>query len=169
VSRPESDVTMELLSPPDELFVRIEDCLERLLDRSRAICVFLADGSGQLISESGKGTTLDTAPLAAVAASNMAATGELARQMGESAPFSYLFHEGQRRSIYISSVPENFLLVIIFDEMTQIGLVRIFARLAVNELLTVATELEPWMERASSLVDKDFGEALAKGLDEAFI
>ncbi|MDH4208052.1 MAG: roadblock/LC7 domain-containing protein [Anaerolineae bacterium] len=160
---------MELLSPPDELFMRIEDCLERLLERSRAICVFLADGSGQLIGERGRRVALDTAALAAVAASNMAATGELARQMGESAPFSYLFHEGHRRNIYISAVPENFLLAVIFDEMTQIGLVRIFARLAVNELRSVAAELEPWMERVSSLVDEDFGEALAKGLDDAFI
>lgn len=160
---------MELLRPPEELFLRIEDCLDRLLDRSRAICVFLADGSGQLVSESGRGTKLDTTALAAVAASNMAATGELARQMGESAPFSYLFHEGRTRSIYISSVPQTFLLVIIFDEMTQIGLVRILARVAVRELLSVTAELEPWMERTSSLVDEDFGEALAKGLDEAFI
>ncbi len=169
MSQPEREVTMELVSSPEELFVRIEDCLERLLDRSRAICVFLADSSGQLISESGKGVGLDTAALAAVAASNMAATAELARQMGEATPFSYLFHEGQRRSIYISSVRETLLLAIIFDEMTQIGLVRIFARLAVNELVDVAIELEPWVERASPLMDDEFGEALAKGLDDAFI
>jgi predicted regulator of Ras-like GTPase activity (Roadblock/LC7/MglB family) len=160
---------MDPLGPPDELFVRTEDALQRLLDRSRAICVFLADRSGQLISESGKDATLDLPSLSAVAASNMGATAEMARQMGEPTPFSYLFHQGQRRSIYISSVGETFLLAIIFDEMTQIGLVRIFARLAVNELLDLATELEPWMDRASALVDEGFGEALAKGLDEAFI
>jgi hypothetical protein len=53
--------------------------------------------------------------------------------------------------------------------MTQIGLVRIFARLAVNELSEVASELEPWLERASGVVDREFRAALAEGLDQAFI
>jgi predicted regulator of Ras-like GTPase activity (Roadblock/LC7/MglB family) len=160
---------MESLNPPTELFIHVEDCLDRLLDRSRAICVFLADISGQLISEKGRDEGLDIPALAAVTASNMAATGEMARQLGEPVPFSYLFHEGRRRNIYISAVGESFLLVIVFDDMTQIGLVRIFARLAVNELIKVAEEMEPWLERAASVVDREFGGALAEGLDEAFI
>ena len=160
---------MEPLNPPDQLFIRIDDCLERLLNRSRAVCVLLADISGQLITEKGKDAGLDTSALAAVTASNMAATAEMARQMGEPSSFSYLFHEGQRRSIYISAVGETFLLAIIFDELSQVGLVRIFARLAVNELLQVAAELEPWLHKVSSVVDREFGGALAEGLDEAFI
>jgi predicted regulator of Ras-like GTPase activity (Roadblock/LC7/MglB family) len=160
---------MQHLKPPDELFVRMDDCLERLLDRSRAVCVLLADISGQLIVQRGKDARLDTSALAAVTASNMAATEEMARQIGEPAPFSYLFHEGTRRSIYVSAVGKTFLLLIIFDEMSQVGLVRIFARLAVNELLEVTTELEPWLEKAGSVVDRDFGGALADQLDKAFI
>ena len=160
---------METRSPPEALFVRIDDCLERLLNRSRAVCVLLADISGQLIGETGKDAGVDTAALAAVTASNMAATAEVARQMGEVAPFSYIFHEGQKRSIYISAVGETMLLVIIFDELSQVGLVRIFARLAVNELLDVAAELEPWLQQAGPLMDGEFGEAVAEGLDEAFI
>jgi predicted regulator of Ras-like GTPase activity (Roadblock/LC7/MglB family) len=156
------------LPPPEELFMRMEDCLERLLDRSRAVSVLLADISGQLLVEKGKDPEVDTAALAAVTAGNMAATAEMAKQMGEPAPFSYIFHEGRRRNIYISAVGQTFLLAIIFDEMSQIGLVRIFARLAVNELLEIADELEPWLEKASSMVDREFGGALAQGLDDAF-
>lgn len=159
---------METLIPPREPFIKIENCLDRLLHRSRALCVLLADISGQLISEKGNNEGLDTSALAALTASNMAATAEIARQLDEPAPFSYLFHEGQRRHIYISAIGASFLLAIIFDEMTQIGLVRIFARLAVNELLEVASELEPWLEKASAVVDREFRGALAEGLDEAF-
>jgi predicted regulator of Ras-like GTPase activity (Roadblock/LC7/MglB family) len=147
----------------------MEDCLERLLTRSRAICVLLADITGQLISERGKDKELNTTALAAVTASNVAATEEIARQLGEPAPFSYLLHEGQRRHIYISSVGQTFLLVIIFDEMTPIGLVRIFARLAVNELFELVSDLEPWLQKAGAFIDREFREALAEGLDKAFI
>ncbi len=160
---------METLIPPREPFIKIENSLERLLTRSRAICVLLADVTGQLVSEKGGDQGVDTSALAALTAGNVAATAEIARQLGEPEPFSYLFHEGQRRHIYISSVGRTFLLVIIFDQMTQIGLVRIFARLAVNELLDVASELEPWLDKASGVVDREFRGALAEGLDRAFI
>ena len=160
---------MEGLIAPCEPLIRIEGHLERLLHRSRALCVLLADISGQLISEKGSKEGLDTVALAALAASNMAATAEMARQIGETASFSYLFHEGQRQHIYISAVGRTFLLIVIFDQMTQIGLVRIFAKLAVRELLQVAPELGPWLEKASVAVDRQFGDALAEGLDKAFI
>jgi predicted regulator of Ras-like GTPase activity (Roadblock/LC7/MglB family) len=130
--------------------------------------VLLADISGQIVSEQGTNEGLDTAGLAALAASNMSATAEMAKQIGETSSFSYLFHEGKERHIYISAVGQTFLLVVIFDETTQIGLVRIFAKLATRELLEVAAELEPWLQKASALVDREFGEALAEGLDKAF-
>jgi predicted regulator of Ras-like GTPase activity (Roadblock/LC7/MglB family) len=155
------------LTVPREPLVKIDQCLEALLHRSRAICVFLADVSGQLICEKGNRGTLDTVSLAALAAGNLAATAEMAKRIGENAPFSYLFHEGERRNAYISAVGDSFILVIVFDEMTQIGLVRIFARLAVGELRDIAPELEPWMEKASAAVDREFGDALAEGLDQA--
>lgn len=159
---------METLIAPRETLVKIENYLERLLSRSRALCVLLVDISGQLIAEKGNNEGLDTSTLAALAASNVAATAEIARQLDEPEPFSYLFHEGKRRHIYISAIGASSLLVIIFDEMTQIGLVRIFARLAVNELLEVASELESWLQKASGVVDREFRGALAEGLDEAF-
>jgi len=160
---------MEDLILPREALIKIEAYLERLLDRSRGLCVLLADISGQLISEKGEQKGFDTVSLAALAASNMAATKEMAKRIGESGSFSYLFHEGQERHIYVSAVGRTFLLVIIFDEMTQIGLVRIFAKLASKELLQVVPELEPWLEKYSTVVDRDFRDALAEGLDTAFI
>lgn len=160
---------MEDLVLPQEPLVRIDGCLEALLHRSRALCVLLADITGQLISERGTRGVLDTVALAALAASNMAASAEMAKQIGESTPFSYLFHEGQKRHVYVSAVGQTFLLIVVFDETTQIGLVRIFARLASTELRQVACQLEPLMEKASAVVDREFGDALAEGLDQAFV
>ncbi len=154
---------------PGGALTEIEACLERLLERSRAVCVLLADISGQLISKKGTTEGLDVAAVSALAASDMAAAAEMARQVGDARPFSDCFHEGDRRHIYVSAVEQNSVLVVIFDEMTQIGLVRIFAKLAVKELSQAAAELEPWLEQASLAVDREFGDALAEGLDEAFI
>lgn len=160
---------MEGSIPPREPLIKIEACLEQLLIRSRALYVLLADASGQLIDDKGKNEGFDTAALAALTASNMAATSEIAKQIGEPEAFSDLFHEGQRRHIYIAAVGQTFVLVIVFDEMTQIGLVRIFAKLAVRELLQVIPELERWLEKAGATVDREFGGALAEGLDKSLI
>ncbi len=159
---------MEDLVLPQEPLAKIDRCLEALLQRTQALCALLADVTGLLVCEKGNRGVFDTVALAALAASNMAATAEMAKQIGEDAPFSYLFHEGQRRRVYVSAVGWTFLLIIIFDEKTQIGLVRIFARLASGELRALALELEPWMEKASAVVDREFGDALAEGLDQAF-
>ena len=158
---------MEDLVLPQEPLTKIERCLEALLHRSRAVCVMLADIAGLLICETGNRGFLDPVALAALAASNMAATAEMAKQIGEHAPFSYLFHEGERRHVYVSAVGSNLLLIIVFDQKTQIGLVRIFARLASGELGPLALELEPFMDRAGATVDREFGNALAEGLDQA--
>jgi len=160
---------VEGLVLPQEPLTKIDRCLEALLHRSRALCVLVADVTGLLICEKGNRGGLDTVALAALAAGNMAATAEMAKQIGEGAPFSYLFHEGRKRHVYLSAVGQTFLLAVIFDERTQIGLVRIFARLASAELRQVASQLEPLMEKASAVVDREFGDALAEGLDQAFV
>ena len=87
---------METLIAPRETLVKIENYLERLLNRSRALCVLLVDISGQLIAVKGNNEGLDTSTLAALAASNVAATAEIARQLDEPEPFCYLLHEGKR-------------------------------------------------------------------------
>jgi hypothetical protein len=83
--------------------MKLEACLERLLHGSGALSVLLADMSGHLINQKGSNEELDTVSLAALAAANMAATREKARQIGETASFSYLLYRGQRRHMYVSA------------------------------------------------------------------
>lgn len=144
---------------------KIERHLIHLHSRAQAICTLLADISGQLISAVGTAPATDSVTLAALAASNMAATAEMARLAGEPDSFSYLFHEGQDRNIYITAVGDTFLLVILFDHSSQIGWVRLLAKKTALDLLDVVDEIE---ESPDMVVDTDFGETLASQLDQAF-
>ncbi len=152
-----------------EPLTKLEACLERLLRGSRALSVLLADMTGHLINEKGSNEGLDTVSLAALAAANMAATTEMARQIGEAASFSYLLHKGQRRHVYISAVGQTLLLIIIFDEATQVGSVRIFAELAAGELLQMSPAPELGLEKATTVRDRRFANGLTDELDKAFI
>ncbi len=112
----------------------IDACLERMAYESEASCIILADVTGQLISERGKTLGVNTQVLSALAAGELSATQEMARMVGEQARFNLLLHEGENRSVYLSPVGHKMLLIIVFDQRTPIGLVRIILKNAVEEL-----------------------------------
>lgn len=147
-------------------FTKIENRLIHLHSRARALYTLLVDVSGQLISAVGTVPGIEPVTLAALAASNMAATAEMAKLSGEPGAFSYLFHEGKERNIYITAVGEEFLLVLLFDHSTQIGWVRLLSKVAAKDLL----EMVQGVDRAEKgkMVGDDFGAAVASGLDQIF-
>lgn len=107
--------------------VRIDAVLGRFLSDSGSSAALLIDRSGQPLAETGTARTLDIGSIGALAAAAFSATAALARLLGES-EFSVLFHEGVKESMHVSTVDENTILLVIFDERTTIGMVRLFAR-----------------------------------------
>src|SRR5512145_2619308 len=95
---------------------------EKLRRDANATLVFVVDKNGQLIASSGDTSRMDTTSLASLTAGNIAATGGLAKLIGEK-EFSILFHEGEKDHIHISIVAERVILVVIFDQRSSLGLV----------------------------------------------
>ena len=98
----------------DEEFKQIDAELNRLHSQSNAKVVFLVDKNGQLITSVGETRDIDTTSLASLTAGNIAATGGMARLLGER-EFSILFHEGEKDNIHISVIGHRVILVVIFD------------------------------------------------------
>ena len=98
--------------------------IEKLLGEANAKSVYLVDKDGQLISSAGDTQNIDATSLASLTAGNIAATGGLAKLIGEQ-EFSILFHEGEKDNIHISIVGHRVILVVIFDEKSSLGLVRL--------------------------------------------
>ena len=67
----------------DEEFQRISAVIEKLLRESNAKVIFLVDKNGQLIAGCGETDNLDTTSLASLTAGNIAATGGLAKLIGD--------------------------------------------------------------------------------------
>ncbi len=111
----------------------ISRIIEHLLADANAKSVFLVDKDGQLIASSGDTKDIDSTSLASLTAGNIAATGGLARLIGEK-EFSILFHEGEKDNIHISIVGQRVILVVIFDDRSSLGLVRLRVRKASEEL-----------------------------------
>ncbi len=149
----------------DDEFRKIKESLQRLASDSNSNVVFLVDKNGQQIAAVGDLTTLDTTSLASLTAGNVAATDGLARLIGER-EFSILFHEGERDNIHISIVAQRVILVVIFDERTSLGLVRLRVRRAMSELEKIFEDIARKAEKEKQVLAADFDSPFAEITDE---
>lgn len=142
--------------------------LERLNREANSKVVFLVDKNGQLISAAGDTKNLDTTSLASLTAGNIAATGGLAKLIGEK-EFSILFHEGEKDNIHISIIGQRVILVVVFDTRSSLGLVRLRVKKASDELKTIFDGLLAKMEQKESTnVESPFAEITDDDIDGLF-
>jgi predicted regulator of Ras-like GTPase activity (Roadblock/LC7/MglB family) len=142
--------------------------MDNLQKKTGATAVFLSDISGQLIHAENVSTGLNATVISALAAGDYAATAEIAKIIGEKSGFKDLFHEGEERSVYLSSIGDNIILVVIFDTEIQVGMVRLYAKRAARELDGVFSEPSPEERESEATLSGDFGQQLDDQLDKAF-
>ncbi len=136
----------------EQQYHQIKAVLARLRMDSAAKVIFLVDKDGQEIASQGEIGNLDTTSLASLAAGNVAATGGMAQLIGEK-EFPTLSHEGERESIHICVIG-RVLLVVVFDERSSLGLVKLRVKQVSTELANIFEDLTR--------------EARSKSNDEAF-
>jgi predicted regulator of Ras-like GTPase activity (Roadblock/LC7/MglB family) len=107
--------------------------LGRLSQTTSASHVLLLDKSGQLISAQGQGGQRDIVSLGALLAGAFGSSRQVAAILGER-DFRNIFQQGVHESIYTSLVGEQWLLVVVFDRQTHVGLVKVLARRATEDL-----------------------------------
>ncbi len=149
----------------DDEFRRITAICEKLCRDANARVVFLIDKNGQLIASHGESDKLDGTSLASLVAGEIAATGGLAKLMGEK-EFSTLFHEGERDNLHITVVANRVILVVIFDNRSSLGLVRLRVRKGVEELAQIFEDLQKKAE--SSGPESPFSEITDDDIDNLF-
>ena len=119
----------------------LEGALDRFIFESSARAAFLVERSGQLIASAGEASRFDVTSLASLAAGNVAATHSLAQLIGES-EFSGLYHEGRKDHLFLSVVARRAILVVVFDDRTSLGLVRLRVKRANGEISRIFAEME---------------------------
>ncbi len=149
----------------EEEFKQITVVCERLTKEANAKVVFLVDKNGQLIASAGETDNLDTTSLASLTAGNIAATGGLAKLLGEK-EFSILFHEGEKDNLHISIVASRVILVVIFDDRSSLGLVRLRVNKASEELARIFDSLSQKVEDPSN--GTPFAEITDDDIDSLF-
>jgi predicted regulator of Ras-like GTPase activity (Roadblock/LC7/MglB family) len=152
----------------EEEFDLISQALNRLRTDANAKIVFLVDKNGQQIASAGEVDLVDTTSLASLTAGNVAATDGLARLIGEK-EFSILFHEGLKDNIHISIVGQRLILVVIFDERSSLGLVRLRVRKASSGVERILDDMELKAQRVGvSESTSPFAEITDDDIDALF-
>jgi len=145
----------------------INKILADFLDRSQAKCALLIDKEGHLVTKKGFTKSFNTDSIAALVAGSFAATKQVAQLLGET-EFSVLFHQGKNENIHIGLVAERALIVIIFDDRTTLGMVRLYAEELTQRLTdSLLKSIERNKDKAST-VSNDYSQAAEQALDDFF-
>ena len=120
----------------EEDFNAITTALQRFLYDSNARCALLVDRAGQLVATVGEQPNFDPTAFATLTAADFSANDQLAKLIGEN-DFNSLFHQGEKESMYLADVARRVILVVLFDNRTTLGLVRLKMKQVVDELTQI--------------------------------
>src|SRR3954453_21609892 len=105
----------------------------RLHRGANAKGVLLIGRAGQPIAEAGEVGEIDVTSLSSLTAGNVAATGGISKILREK-DFTSQFHEGEKTHVHITLVASRAILVVLFDERSSLGLVRLRVKKASDEM-----------------------------------
>ncbi|MGB9732036.1 MULTISPECIES: roadblock/LC7 domain-containing protein [Calditerrivibrio] len=155
-----------LWSNDGEIIKRLQNKIEQLKLEANSKATFLIDKSGQMVASSGDSNEFDATSLAALVAGNVAATDGIAKLLGEK-EFSVLFHEGENEHLNITLVDGKLILVVLFDDSTSLGLVRLKMKKYVKIIADILNESNPnnsiHQDIFSDITDEDIEKMFRKG------
>ena len=104
----------------------LDGVLADFLKKIEADLTVVIDRGGNVISQFGDISVMDVTIIAALAAGSFAATGELARRIGE-VEFNALYHQGNGSHMFMNSVDNETIMITVFGARTTVGLVRFYS------------------------------------------
>jgi predicted regulator of Ras-like GTPase activity (Roadblock/LC7/MglB family) len=146
----------------------ISAVLVKLMNDTNATSTMLLDRSGQVIAVQGVGMRRNATTLGALLAGVFSSSREVAKLLDEK-DFRNIFQQGVQENIYTSMVEEQWLLVIIFDKLTHIGLVKVLSKKTSDELGRILERVRGDTTRAkSSVLTLQFRSSVEDTIDLLF-
>jgi len=152
----------------DRELATISSVLSKLMNDTNATSAMLIDKSGQVVAVQGSELRRNATTLGALLAGVFSSSREVARLLNEK-DFRNIFQQGVQENIYTSMVEEQWLLVIIFDKLTHIGLVKVLSKKASEELGRTLERVRSDTSRTkSSVLNVQFRSSVEDTIDLLF-
>ncbi len=146
----------------------ISSTLNKLMTDTSATSVMLLDKSGQVISTQGTSAKRNATSLGALLAGAFSSSRHVAELLGEK-DFRTIFQQGVHENIYTTMVEDQWLLVIVFDKLTHIGLVKVLSKKTSEELgRTLARVRTETTHQKSSVLNIEFRSSVEDTIDLLF-
>src|SRR5436305_13672581 len=146
----------------------ISNALNKLMSDTSATSVMLLDKSGQVVSSQGTSTKRNATSLGALLAGAFSSSRHIAELLGEK-DFRTIFQQGVHENIYTTMIEEQWLLVIVFDTLTHIGLVKVLSKKAADELGRILERVRADTSRTkSSVINVQFRFSVEDTIDLLF-
>src|SRR5216684_2637231 len=146
----------------------ITTALNKLMHDTSATSVMLIDKSGQVIPTLATGARRNATSLGALVAGAFSSSRDSAELLGEK-DFRSIFQQGVNENIYTTVVEEQWLLVIVFEKLTHIGLVKVLAKKASEELVRTLERVRADTSRQkSSVLNIQFRSSVEDTIDLLF-
>jgi DNA-binding response OmpR family regulator len=133
---------------------QIEAVLSRLRAQATAESAMLVEQAGYVIAAKGLSSSGEVEPLSNLIASSRSSSASLASLLGEEQDFSTNYMEGQRVSVYTTSLGRSLYLAVVVPKGTKQGLVWLYAKEA-------AVEIDRIVQRATDAMHTQLGHAVS--------
>ncbi len=120
----------------NEEYVLIKEILRKLKGNTSSKAVFITDSEGHCIASSGEMDDVNLNSISSLIAGSVAAINSIA-QMLKIENFTAVLNESSKECLHISLINDRTMLVVIFDNSSNLGLVRFRVRSALEELVKV--------------------------------
>lgn len=161
------DPQLTSLIVPTEEITQIEECLNHLVEDTGGNYALLLDKSGQVIASQGDGNHQDITALGALIAGTFASSREVAKLLREK-DFRMLFQQGVRENIFIALIEEQWILCVIFNKGTHIGLVKVLTKKATDELGNVLDRVRQQHKARDEVLGSSFRTSMEDTIDLLF-
>ncbi|TMD54804.1 MAG: roadblock/LC7 domain-containing protein [Chloroflexi bacterium] len=152
----------------DRELVLISNTLLKLMNDTSASSVMLLDKSGQVITTQGMSTKHIATSLGALLAGAFSSSRHVAELLGEK-DFRTIFQQGVHENIYTTMIEDQWLLVIVFDKLTHIGLVKVLSKKASDDLSRTLERVKADTTRQkSSVLNIQFHSSVEDTIDLLF-
>ncbi len=124
---------------------QLEEILRELLSKTDATTALVIDKGGFLICTQGDVREFDVTTIAALASGAFMANQTIATMVHETS-FNSVYQQGENYSMFVISIDEQSLLVVIFRAGVSVGLIKYYAEPGIRriaEQLRVAHDRDP--------------------------
>jgi predicted regulator of Ras-like GTPase activity (Roadblock/LC7/MglB family) len=146
----------------NEEFVLIKEILDELKKNTKAEIVFISDSEGHCIASTGDMEDTYLNSISSLIAGSMAAVNSIAEMLGID-KFPSILTESEKKSLHVSSINDKTMLIVIFDNSSNLGLVRFRVKTAAKKLEDVFVTIK---EKLKSDAFKDDGSPFEGVSDE---